>query len=80
LGQLQSLLYFAAAHRHHKQMHGESSANSRYHVEHEAVGKTEYQMVETAIGALANLANATAAYRGVVETLTEANSRLGRQL
>jgi hypothetical protein len=37
-------------------------------------------MAEATIGALANLASATAADRGVVATLTEANARLGKQL
>jgi hypothetical protein len=37
-------------------------------------------MAEATIGALANLATATAAYRGVVATLTEANARLVKQL
>jgi hypothetical protein len=38
------------------------------------------QMAEATIGALANLATATAADRGVVATLTEANARLVKQL
>jgi hypothetical protein len=37
-------------------------------------------LAEATIGALANLATATAADRGVVETLTEANARLVKQL
>jgi hypothetical protein len=37
-------------------------------------------MAEATIGALANLATATAADRGEVETLTEANARLVKQL
>jgi hypothetical protein len=37
-------------------------------------------MAESAIGALANLITATETDRGVVATLTEANSRLARQL
>jgi hypothetical protein len=37
-------------------------------------------MSEATIGALANLARATAADRGVVATLTEANARLAKQL
>jgi hypothetical protein len=37
-------------------------------------------MAESTIGALANLAIATAADRGVVATLTEANARLVKQL
>jgi hypothetical protein len=37
-------------------------------------------MAEATIGALANLATATAADRGVVVTLTEANAHLAKQL
>jgi hypothetical protein len=37
-------------------------------------------MVEATIGALANLATATAADRCIVVTLTEANARLAKQL
>jgi hypothetical protein len=37
-------------------------------------------MAEETIGELANLATVTAADRGVVETLTEANARLAKQL
>jgi hypothetical protein len=38
--------------------------------------QNEYQMAEATIGALANLATATAVDRGVVAALTQANSRL----
>jgi hypothetical protein len=37
-------------------------------------------MAEATIGALANLATATSADRGVVATLTKANARLAKQL
>jgi hypothetical protein len=40
----------------------------------------EDQMAEATIGALANLTTATAADRGVVAALTQANSRLVKQL
>jgi hypothetical protein len=73
-------VHFAAAHRQHKQMQGELAANSGYHAVKAAVGQTEDQMAEATIGNLANLATATATYCGVVVTLTEANSRLTRQL
>jgi hypothetical protein len=72
--------HFAAAHRKHKQMQGESAATSGYHAANAAVVQTEDQMDEATIRALANLATATAAYRGVVATLTEANTRLAKQL
>jgi hypothetical protein len=42
--------------------------------------QNEDQMAEATIGALENLAAATAADRGVVAALTQANSRLAKQL
>jgi hypothetical protein len=42
--------------------------------------QNEDQMAEATIGALANLATSTAADRGVVAALTQANSRLVKQL
>jgi hypothetical protein len=44
------------------------------------VTQNEDQMAEATIVALANLATATAADRGVVAALTQANSRLAKQL
>jgi hypothetical protein len=73
-------VHFDEAHCQHKQMQGESSTNSGHHAANTDVGQTEYQMAEATIGALENLATATATYRGVVATLTETNSRLVRQL
>jgi phage shock protein A len=61
-------------------MQGESAVTSGYHSANAAVGQTEEQMAESTIGAIANLATATAAYRGVVATLIEANARLVKQL
>jgi hypothetical protein len=72
--------HFAAVHRRHKQIQEESAANSGHHAANAAVDKTEDQMVEVTIGALVNLATATATDRGFVATLTEANSLLARQL
>jgi hypothetical protein len=72
--------HFAAAHRQHKQMQGESAATAGYHSVNAAVGQTENQMADATIGALANLATATAAGRGVVAALTQANARLVKQL
>jgi hypothetical protein len=65
--------HFAAAHRQHRQIQGESAATSGYHSENATVGHTEDQMAEATIGALANLATATEADRGVVAALTQAN-------
>jgi hypothetical protein len=61
-------------------MQGESAATAGYHSSNTDVGQTEDQISEGTIGALANLATATAADRDVVETLTEANARLVKQL
>jgi hypothetical protein len=72
--------HFSAAHRQHKQMQGEHDATSGYHSANAAVGQTEEQMAEATIGALAKLVTATAADRGVVATLTEANARLVKQV
>jgi hypothetical protein len=72
--------HFAAAHRQHKQMQVESAATSVYHSANANVTQNEYQMAKAMIGALANLAAATAADRGVVAALTQANSRLAKQL
>jgi hypothetical protein len=72
--------HFAAAHRQQKQMQGESASTDGYHFANAAVGHTEDQMAEATIGALASLATATAADRGVVADLTQANARLAKQL
>jgi hypothetical protein len=72
--------HFAAAHRQHKQMQGESAATSGYHYANASVTHIEDQMAEATIGELSNLATATAADRGVVAALTQANSRLAKQL
>jgi hypothetical protein len=68
--------HFAAAHRKHKQMKGETAAHAGFHSANAATTQTEDQMAEATIGALENLATATAAYRGVVTALTQANSCL----
>jgi hypothetical protein len=72
--------HFAAAHRQHKQMQGESTITARYHSANAAMTQNEDQMAEATIGALANLATATAADRGVVAALTQENSRLAKQM
>jgi hypothetical protein len=71
--------HFAAAHRQHKQMHGEYAATAGYHSANAAVGHTEDQMYKATIGALSNLAKATASDRGMVAALTQANARLAKQ-
>jgi ribosome-associated translation inhibitor RaiA len=72
--------HFAAAHRQHKQIQGESAATAGYHSANAAVSHNEYQMAEATIVALANIATATASDRGVVAALTQANARLAKQL
>jgi hypothetical protein len=72
--------HFAAAHRQHKQMKGETAAHAGCHSANAAMTQTEYQMAEATIGALVNLATATAADRGVVASQTQVNSRLVKQL
>jgi hypothetical protein len=72
--------HFAAAHRQHKQMKGETAAHAGFHSANAAMNHNEDQMAEATIGALANLATATAADRGVVAALTQANSRIVKQL
>jgi hypothetical protein len=72
--------HFAGAHRQHKQMQGETAANAGYHSANAAMTQNEYQMAEATIGALENLATATASDRGVVAALTQSNSRLVKQL
>jgi hypothetical protein len=62
--------HFAAAHCQHKQMQGVSAATTGYNSANAAVTHNEDQMDEATIGALANLATATAAERGVVDALT----------
>jgi hypothetical protein len=72
--------HFAAAHRQHKQMKGENAAHAGFHSANAAMTQTEDHMAEATIGALENLATETAADRGVVAALTQANSRLVKQL
>jgi hypothetical protein len=72
--------HFAATHRQHKQMQGETAANAGYHSANTAMTQNEDQMAEATIGALANLATATEADIVVVAALTQANSRLVKQL
>jgi hypothetical protein len=73
-------VHFTAAHHQHNHIQGESASNSGYHAANAADGKLEEQMADTTIGALTNLATATATDRCVVATFTEANSRLVKQL
>jgi hypothetical protein len=51
-------------------MKGESAATVGYHSANSAITQNKDQMTEVTIGALSNLATATAADRGVVAALT----------
>jgi hypothetical protein len=57
-------------------MQGESDATDGYQYANASVGQTEDQMAEATIGALSNLATATASDRRVVASLAQANARL----
>jgi hypothetical protein len=72
--------HFAAAHRQHKQMKWETAAHAGFHSANASMTQTEDHMADATIGALTNLATATAADRGVVAALTQANARLVKQL
>jgi hypothetical protein len=72
--------HFSAAHRQYKQMQGDSAATAGYHSANASISHNEDQMAESTIGALSNLATATASDRGVVAALTQANSHLTKQL
>jgi ribosome-associated translation inhibitor RaiA len=61
-------------------MHGETAAHVGFHSANAAMTQNEDQMTEATIGALANLATATASDRGMVAAPTQANSRLVKQL
>jgi hypothetical protein len=65
--------HFTAAHHQHNRMQGGSAANSCYHAANAAVEKTEDQIAEATIGALANFETAPATDCVIVATLTEAN-------
>jgi hypothetical protein len=71
-------MHFSTAYRQHKQMQGESAATSGY--ANAAVTKPDEDLAEAAIDAFANLASATAVDRAIAATLTEAKSRLAKQL
>jgi hypothetical protein len=61
-------------------MKGETAAHAGFHSANSAMIQTQDHMAEATVGALANLATATAADRGVVAALTQVNSRLVKQL
>jgi phage shock protein A len=61
-------------------MKGETATHAGFHSANAAMNQTEDHLAEATIGALANLATATASDRGVVVALTRANARLVKQL
>jgi hypothetical protein len=69
---------FAAAYCQHRQMQGETVGAQGY--ANAAVAQPEDDLAEQAMGSFANIATVTAVDRGVVAQLTEANSRLAKQL
>jgi hypothetical protein len=74
-----SNVHFAAAYRHHRQMQGETIGAQAF--SNAAVTQaSKDDLAEQALGAFANLATATDVDRKVVAQLTEANSRLAKQL
>jgi hypothetical protein len=71
-------MHSATAYRQHKQMQGEQAATSGY--ANADVAQPDEDLAEAAIDAFVNLASATAVDRAIVATLTEANSRIAKQL
>jgi hypothetical protein len=61
-------------------MKGETAAHTGFHSANSTMTRTEDHMDEATIGALENLETATAADRGVVAALTQANARIVKQL
>jgi hypothetical protein len=61
-------------------MKGETAAHAGFHSANATMTQTEDHMDEATIGALTNLATATAADIGVVAALIHANARLVKQL
>jgi hypothetical protein len=61
-------------------MQGGGAAHAGYHSANAAMTQNEDSMAEATIGALENLATATAADRGVVAALIQANYRRVKQL
>jgi hypothetical protein len=52
--------HFAAAHRQHRQIQGDTAANAGYYSDNAAMTKNDDHMAEVTIGALENLATAAA--------------------
>jgi hypothetical protein len=61
-------------------MKGETAAHAKFHSANATMNHTEDHMAEATIGALENLATATASDRGVAAALIQANASLVKQL
>jgi hypothetical protein len=72
-------IHFADYYRQHRQMQGETVGAQGF-VNAAVTQASKDDLVEQALGDFANLATARAVDRNVVEKLTEANSRLAKQL
>ena len=70
-------IHFTTSYSQHRKMNGETATDSRY--ANAAVPQPEEDITEP-LGSFANLDSATAADHSVVATLTEANSRLSKNL
>jgi hypothetical protein len=70
---------FAAAYRQHRQMQGETLGAQAF-ANATITQASEDDLAEQALGTFANFATSTAVDRNVVAQLTEANSRLAKQL
>jgi hypothetical protein len=71
-------IHFAAVYRQHRQMQGETVGAQGY--ANAAVAQPGDDLAEQALGSFANLATVTTVDRGVVAQLTQAKSRLAKQL
>jgi hypothetical protein len=72
--------HFAMAYRQHKQIKGGGVAAASGYANAAVAQPADEDLAGSAIDAFSNLATATTVDRGIVATLTEANSRLRKQL
>jgi hypothetical protein len=72
-------IHFAADYRQHRHMQGDT-AGAQGFANASVTQASEDDLAEQALGAFANLATAKAVERSAVAQLTEANSRLAKQL
>jgi hypothetical protein len=72
-------IHFATTYFHHKQMQGETAA-AYWYANAAMTQPADDDLTGSAIDTVANLATSTAVDRSSVATLTDANSRLAKQL